>query len=109
MIKFSRAYLPAKQCSNYFEGIMSSVQPQSIAAEPGDAAITYEALNSRANQLGHYLQAKGITTESRVAACMNRSLEMLIAILGILKAGGAYVPIDPFYPQERISYMLGRL
>src|SRR5205085_131710 len=58
------------------------------------------------NQLANYLQNKGVTAETLVPICVERSMEMIIAMLGILKAGAAYVPIDPEYPQERISYML---
>ena len=63
-------------------------------------------MNERSNQLAHYLQKQGVKAETLVPVCIERSLEMVVGILGILKAGGAYVPIDPEYPQERISYML---
>ena len=66
--------------------------------------LNYNELNSRSNQLAHYLQGKGVTTETLVPICVDRSPEMIIGILGILKAGGAYVPIDPEYPEERIKY-----
>src|SRR5207253_1764769 len=63
-------------------------------------------LNRRANQLAHYLREAGVGPEVRVALCLERSLEMVIGLLGVLKAGGAYVPLDPSYPVERLSYML---
>ncbi|RQO73975.1 hypothetical protein DBR43_00780 [Pedobacter sp. KBW06] len=69
-------------------------------------SISYKSLDEQANQLAHYLQIKGVSTESLVPVFMNRSLEMMVGILGILKAGGAYVPIDPEYPATRISYIL---
>jgi len=68
--------------------------------------LTYRELNQRANQLAHYLQKLGIQPEMPVAICVERSLEMVIGLLGILKAGGAYVPIDPSYPQQRLAYIL---
>ncbi|GAB3930930.1 polyketide synthase [Larkinella terrae] len=68
--------------------------------------ITYQQVDEKSNQLAHYLRKKGVGAESLVPICLNRSLEMVIGILGILKAGGAYVPIDPEYPIERIKYIL---
>ncbi|MFK0731640.1 MAG: amino acid adenylation domain-containing protein, partial [Gloeotrichia echinulata HAB0833] len=68
--------------------------------------LTYRELNQRANQLAHHLQTLGVRAEVLVGLCVERSLEMIIGLLGILKAGGAYVPLDPNYPQERLSYML---
>ncbi|MGC4098062.1 MAG: amino acid adenylation domain-containing protein [Nitrospira sp.] len=67
---------------------------------------SYRVLNKRANQLAHYLRRQGIATESRVALCMERSLEMVTAMLGTLKAGAAYVPMDPLYPRERLNFMI---
>jgi len=72
----------------------------------GNKKITYRELNERANQLGHYLKKKGVGPETLVPVCVERSIEMLVSILGVLKAGGAYLPIDPEYPEERIEYML---
>ncbi|NIM10485.1 MAG: AMP-binding protein, partial [Candidatus Aminicenantes bacterium] len=70
--------------------------------------VTYNELNQKSNQLAHYLRQKGVTTDTNpiVAIMLERSVEMIIGILGILKAGGAYLPIDPDYPQERKRYML---
>jgi amino acid adenylation domain-containing protein/non-ribosomal peptide synthase protein (TIGR01720 family) len=70
------------------------------------AALSYAELDALSNRLGHYLQAQGVSAGVLVPICADRSLEMIIAILGILKAGGAYVPIDPLYPQDRILFML---
>jgi amino acid adenylation domain-containing protein len=69
-------------------------------------SLTYAELNRRANQLGNYLRKKGVTPEQRIGLLMERSLEMVVGILGILKAGGAYVPLDPQYPQDRLKYMI---
>lgn len=68
--------------------------------------LTYRQLNARANQLAHYLQAQGVGPETLVGICMERSLDMMVGMLGILKAGGAYVPLDPAYPAERIAFIL---
>ena len=71
-----------------------------------NSALTYRELDERANQLAHYLRGLGIGPDTIVAICMERVLELPIAILGTLKAGGAYLPIDPTYPADRIRYML---
>ena len=80
--------------------------PDSVAVVFGNQQLTYRELNQRANQLAHYLQTLGVKPEVLVGICVERSLEMVVGLLGILKAGGAYVPLDPNYPQERLSYML---
>ncbi|MBD2665596.1 amino acid adenylation domain protein [Richelia sinica FACHB-800] len=80
--------------------------PNNIAVAFNNQQLTYGELNARANQLAHYLQRLGVGAEVLVGICVERSLEMLIGILGILKAGGAYVPLDPHYPQERLAFML---
>jgi amino acid adenylation domain-containing protein/non-ribosomal peptide synthase protein (TIGR01720 family) len=72
-----------------------------------DEELTYRQLDERANQLGHYLKARGVQAETLVPICIERGIEMIVGILGILKAGGAYVPVDPDYPQQRIGYMIG--
>jgi len=68
--------------------------------------LAYSELQVRSNRLAHYLRKRGVREDNLVAICLERSMEMVIGILGILKAGGAYVPIDPELPQERIAYML---
>ncbi len=80
--------------------------PNNIAVVFNQEKLTYSELNARANQLAHYLQKLGVQPEQLVGVCVERSLEMAIAVLGILKAGGAYVPIDPAYPQERKNFIL---
>jgi amino acid adenylation domain-containing protein len=71
-----------------------------------DRRLTYAELNTRANQLAHYLRSRGVTANTPVALCVERSLEMFIGMLGILKAGGAYVPLDPSYPADRLAFVL---
>jgi amino acid adenylation domain-containing protein len=80
--------------------------PQAIAVKLEDEFLTYEELNCKANQLAHYLQSLGVKSDSLVGIFVERSLDMIIGILGILKAGGAYVPLDINYPQERITYLI---
>src|SRR5947209_5675120 len=80
--------------------------PEAVAVIYEDDRLTYHELNRRANQLAHHLRALGVGPEVRVGICVQRSLEMVIGLLGILKAGGAYVPLDPAYPAERLSFML---
>ena len=80
--------------------------PHGIALIYEGENMTYEALNAKANQVANYLCGIGITTESLVGLCMERSFEMVIGMLGIMKSGAAYVPIDPHYPAERIDFML---
>ncbi|MBD0385108.1 MAG: amino acid adenylation domain-containing protein, partial [Nostoc sp. C3-bin3] len=80
--------------------------PQAIAVIFEDTQLTYQQLNQQANQLAHHLRNLGVGSEVLVGICLERSLEMIIGILGILKAGGAYVPLDPAYPPERLAFIL---
>jgi amino acid adenylation domain-containing protein len=80
--------------------------PEAIALVFEDQYMTYQDLNRKANQIGHYLQNKGVKPDHLVGICLDRSIDMVIGILGILKAGAAYLPIDPTYPDERIAFTL---
>jgi non-ribosomal peptide synthetase component F len=80
--------------------------PDAVAVVYEDKQLTYRELNARANQLAHYLQKLGVGPEVLVGIFVERSLEMMVGLLGILKAGGAYVPLDPAYPKERLAFML---
>ncbi|HLF29285.1 MAG TPA: amino acid adenylation domain-containing protein, partial [Anaerolineae bacterium] len=80
--------------------------PDAAAVVFADRQLTYRELNERANCLAHYLQHLGVKPEVLVGLCLERSLELLVGLLGILKAGGTYVPLDPSYPAERLSDML---
>src|SRR5204862_7424465 len=80
--------------------------PEAVAVVFEDQRLTYRELNVRANQLGHHLRSLGVGPEVLVGICVERSLELLVGILGILKAGGAYVPLDPTYPAERTRFVL---
>jgi non-ribosomal peptide synthetase component F len=77
--------------------------PDAIAAVFEDQQLTYSQLNDQANQLAHYLRKCGVGPEGLVGICVERSLEMVVGLLGILKAGGAYVPLDPEYPKDRLA------
>lgn len=80
--------------------------PDTIAVVFEEQHLTYQELNQKANQLAYYLSTTGVGPEVPVGLYIERSLEMIIGILGILKAGGIYVPLDPSYPQERLAFML---
>ncbi|MEJ7558100.1 MAG: non-ribosomal peptide synthase/polyketide synthase [Pedobacter sp.] len=80
--------------------------PESVAIVYEEIELTYKTLNTRANQLAHYLLNKGVECETLIPICIERSAEMIVGILGIIKAGCAYVPIGPGYPVEPINYML---
>ncbi|WP_413762773.1 non-ribosomal peptide synthase/polyketide synthase [Variovorax sp. Varisp41] len=84
----------------------ASARPDAQAVVFGELQLSYGELNARANRLAHRLIAMGVGPESRVGLAVERSIEMVVGILGILKAGGAYVPLDPEYPAERLSYMV---
>ena len=80
--------------------------PDSVAVVFEDQQLSYRELNERSNQAAHYLKKLGVGSEVRVGICLERSLEMVVGILGVLKAGGVYVPLDPQHPKERLSFML---
>lgn len=80
--------------------------PNAAAVQFGEHLLSYIELDQRANQLGRYLKQKGIGPDVLVGLCLNRSLDMVVALLGILKSGGAYVPLDPSYPADRRGFML---
>jgi amino acid adenylation domain-containing protein len=80
--------------------------PEALAVVFEEERLTYRALNDRANQLAHDLQARGIGPGTLVGLCMERSPDMVVGVLGILKAGAAYVPLDPSYPEARLAFMV---
>ncbi|RSM87129.1 non-ribosomal peptide synthetase, partial [Streptomyces sp. WAC 01420] len=80
--------------------------PQAVAVVSGHQHLTYEELNARANRLARLLVRRGVGPESVVAVLMDRSTDLVVALLAVLKAGGAYVPVDPAYPQDRIAFVL---
>jgi amino acid adenylation domain-containing protein len=80
--------------------------PNAIAVIAEDQPLTYRQLNQRANQLAHYLRLLGAQPNIPIGICIERSLEMVIGLLGILKAGAGYLPLDPTYPQDRLALMM---
>ncbi|MBW4561039.1 MAG: amino acid adenylation domain-containing protein [Mojavia pulchra JT2-VF2] len=98
-------YLYNKCFHQLFEAQVKQT-PDAVAIVFEDKQLTYHELNIRANQLAHHLQQLGVVPDALVGICLERSLEMIVGLLGILKAGGAYLPLDPSYPQERLNLML---
>lgn len=86
--------------------LQATKTPDAVAAAFQSQQITYQELNQKANQLAYQLTALGVQAETLVGVCVERSIEMLIVLLGILKAGGAYVPLDPSYPIDRLALMI---
>jgi len=98
-------YPREKAIHRLFEEI-STERPDAIALEFGDEKVTYGELNRKSNQLAHYLRNRGVGAEALIAVSFDRSIEMVIALLGILKAGAAYLPLDPEAPLARLEFIL---
>ncbi|MDV9187069.1 amino acid adenylation domain-containing protein, partial [Streptomyces sp. SR27] len=84
----------------------AALTPDALAVVHHDATLTYRQLNERANRLAHHLIDRGVTTDTLVALCLDRGVDMITALLAVLKAGGAYVPLDPDTPASRLAFML---
>ena len=102
----TQVYYPLDKCIHQLFEEQVERTPDAVAVVFEERKVTYHELNCQANQLAHYLQTLGVGPEVLVGICVERSVEMVVGLLGILKAGGAYVPLDPDYPNERIAYML---
>jgi amino acid adenylation domain-containing protein len=102
----TQADYPSDKCINQLFEEQVQRTPDAIAVVFEEQQLTYQQLNCRANQLSHYLKSLGVGADVLVGICVERSIEMVVGLLGILKAGGAYVPLDPNYPQERLAFML---
>ena len=102
----TQAAYPTDRCYHQFVEAQARRTPDAIAVRLGDQYLTYAALDRRANQLAHALRELGAGPEVRVAICLERSLEIVIGLLGILKAGAAFVPLDPSFPPERMGFIL---
>ncbi len=81
--------------------------PEAVAVSSGDDRLSYAELNHRANQLAHFLRKAGVGPETLVALYLERSVDMLVALLGVLKAGGAYLPLETAHPKRRVQYVIG--
>ena len=113
LVEWNRTKMPTPidRCAHQLFEAQAARQPLAIAAtfRGADAegqAMTYGELDQRANQLAHYLRELGVGPEVLVGILAERSLEMVVGILGIMKAGGAYLPLDPTYPPERLAFMV---
>jgi amino acid adenylation domain-containing protein len=100
------AEYPKDSCIHELFEAQAKRTPDTVAVQFEGKRLTYRELNSRANQLANFLRGLGVGPEKLVGVCVERSLEMVVGLLGILKAGGAYVPLDPAYPRERLEFML---
>ncbi len=97
---------PTKECIHDLFAAQVELTPDAVAIQQEGQQLTYRELSDRANQLAHHLQSLGVKPETLVGICVERSPEMIIALLGILKAGAAYIPLDPAYPEERLADIL---
>lgn len=98
-------YAPQRTLVTVFEDHAEQT-PTANAVVYDDQVLSYQILNQRVNQLAHYLQALGVKSNTLVGICVERSLEMIVAVLGVLKVGAAYVPLDPKYPADLLAFML---
>ncbi|SOD02868.1 amino acid adenylation domain-containing protein, partial [bacterium JGI 053] len=101
----TRAFPVAERIDRRFAR-MAAERPEAPAVTCGAETLSYGGLNLRANRLAHRLAALGVRPGTRVGLCLERSIDLVAAVLGVLKAGGAYVPVDPGYPAERIAFVL---
>ena len=97
---------PRDKCLHELFAEQAARVPDAVALVYEESELSYGELEQRSNQLAHYLRGLGVGPEVIVGLCVERSLEMVVGLLGILKAGGAYLPLDPGYPGERLAYML---
>src|ERR1700759_492145 len=102
----TRSEFPGARCIHELFEAQVPRSPDAVAVVYEDGQLTYAELNARANRLAHHLRGLGVTPGARVGICVERSLDLVVGLLGILKSGGAYVPLDPAYPAERLFYML---
>jgi amino acid adenylation domain-containing protein len=102
----TQAEYPKDKCIHELFEEQAERTPENVAVVYEDEQLTYRELNEKSNQLAHYLRKLGVGPEVLVGICVERSVEMVVGLLGILKAGGAYVPLDPQYPKERLTFML---
>jgi amino acid adenylation domain-containing protein len=102
----SQTDFPTNQCFHDLFARQVEQTPNATAVIAGEQRLTYRQLNQRANQLAHYLQARGVGPDTGVGVYLDNAVELIIGLLGIFKAGGAYVPLDPSYPPARIAFTM---
>ena len=102
----TRREFPTDHCFHHLFEAQVTRTPDAPALKFENDTLTYRELNRRTNQLAHHLRALGVGPDVPVGICLDRSLDMLVALLGVLKAGGAYVPFDPNFPKDRMAFML---
>jgi amino acid adenylation domain-containing protein len=100
------ADFPRERCVHHLVEAQAARTPHAVAVACEDRQLTYAELNAQANRLAHALRRRGIGPEALVGIYVERSLEMVVGLLGVLKAGGAYLPLDPSFPSERLAFML---
>jgi amino acid adenylation domain-containing protein len=100
------ALYPENSCIHYLFEEQVKKTPDKTAVIFENEKLSYHELNARANRVAHFLTKQGVKPGTLVGLCLNRSLNMIVGLLGILKAGGTYIPLDPSYPADRLSYML---
>ena len=101
-----RTEYPRDRCVQELFEDKARQNPQAIALELGDDRVSYRELNQRANRLARHLRNLGVGPETVVGVCLERSVDLVVTLMGVLKAGGAYLPLDPGYPPERLRFML---
>jgi amino acid adenylation domain-containing protein len=104
--KRTRTEYPRERCVQELIEEQARRRPEAVAVVSGERRLSYGELNRRANRLAHRLRELGVGPGELVGVWSQRSLEMVVGLLGVLKAGGAYVPLDPEHPRERLAYML---
>ncbi|CAA9306984.1 MAG: Polyketide synthase modules and related proteins, partial [uncultured Gemmatimonadetes bacterium] len=102
----TEAAYPAESCIHQIFQAQVERTPDAEAVAFEGERLTYAELNARANRLAHHLRSLGVGPDARVAVCVERSAELVVALLAVMKSGGAYVPLDPGHPAERLEYML---
>lgn len=102
----TEAAYPSDQCAHQLFEAQARRTPDAVAAVAGDAQLSYDGLNTQAQQLARVLRGHGVGRDTVVGICTDRSLEMIVAMMGVLKAGGAFLPLDPNYPPARLGFML---
>ncbi len=102
----TRMDYPSDTCMHRLFEARAARAPERVALVHGDRELTYGELNAGANQLARHLRSMGVGPDVLVGVCVERSLELVVALLGVLKAGGAYVPLDPAFPPDRLALML---